>query len=146
MGKEDGKVLEIRAFRESDQEAVVALWRECDSWCLGTILEWISTVSYASKGSCFLVGLLGASLVATVMAGYEGHRGWINYLAVAAECRKRGFGRRLMDEAEARLRYMGCPKVNLQVRSTNVDVVAFYRRIGYSMDDVVGMGKRLEEN
>ncbi len=146
MGKEDGKVLEIRAFRESDQEAVVALWREC-----GLVVPWNDPRKDVHRKlriqrELFLVGLLGASLVATVMAGYEGHRGWINYLAVAAECRKRGFGRRLMDEAEARLRNMGCPKVNLQVRSTNVDLVAFYGRIGYSVDDVVGMGKRLEEN
>ena len=80
------------------------------------------------------------------MAGYDGHRGWINYLAVATEYRKRGLGRRLMDEAETHLRYMGCPKINLRVRSSNIDVVTFYKSIGYSVDDVVSMGKRLEED
>ena len=94
----------------------------------------------------FLVGSLGARLVATVMAGYEGHRGWINYLAVATDCRERGFGRRLMEEAERRLRAIGCLKINLQVRRSNADVIEFYRTIGYSVDDVVSMGKRLDED
>ena len=92
----------------------------------------------------FLVGLVGTKLVATVMAGYEGHRGWISYLAVAVGSRESGFGRRMMDEAEIRLRQMGCPKINLQVRESNADVVAFYRALGYSVDVVVSMGKRLE--
>ena len=94
----------------------------------------------------FLVGLLGTRLVATVMAGYEGHRGWINYVAVAPDCQKNGFGRRLMDEAEARLRRLGCPKINLQVRNSNADAIDFYKRIGFSVDDVVSMGKRLQED
>ena len=94
----------------------------------------------------FLVGSIGSKVVATVMAGYDGHRGWINYMAVDTANQKRGFGRRLMVEAEARLREKGCPKINLQVRNTNADVVEFYRVIGYSVDDVVSMGKRLEED
>ena len=77
------------------------------------------------------------------MAGYEGHRGWINYLAVAKECRKQGIGRWLMGEAEARLRAAGCPKISLQIRSSNAEAVAFYRSLGFSMDDMVSMGKRL---
>ena len=85
-------------------------------------------------------------LVATIMVGYEGHRGWVNYLAVAADCRRRGFGRLLMEEAEARVREMGCPKINLQIRRSNAGVVAFYRSIGYAEDDVVSMGKRLVED
>ena len=80
------------------------------------------------------------------MEGYEGHRGWINYLAVAPDCRESGCGRRLMEEAEVRLRAMGCPKISLQIRSSNADVIEFYRRIGFSVDDVVSMGKRLEED
>ena len=80
------------------------------------------------------------------MVGYEGHRGWVNYLAVAADCRRRGFGRLLMEEAEARVREMGCPKINLQIRRSNAGLVAFYRSIGYGEDDVVSMGKRLVED
>jgi ribosomal protein S18 acetylase RimI-like enzyme len=89
------------------------------------------------------VGVIEGRVVATVMAGYEGHRGWINYLAVSPEQRSRGHGRRMMEEAERRLLALGCPKVNLQVRSTNQEAMGFYRRIGYAADEVVSFGKRL---
>ena len=80
------------------------------------------------------------------MAGYEGHRGWINYLAVDPSRRRRGLGTRLMDEAEGLLGERGCPKINLQVRSSNAQVIAFYRAIGFALDDVVSMGKRLQQD
>ena len=146
MEKQGKTELEIRAYRESDQVAVAALWWEC-----GLVVPWNDPVKdihrkLSIQREMFLVGVLHSRLVATVMAGYDGHRGWINYLAVAAEYRRRDFGRRLMDEAEAHLRNMGCPKINLQVRSSNIGVVTFYKSIGYSVDDVVSMGKRLEED
>ena len=127
--------LVVRAYRESDQDAVVMLWREC-----GLVAPWNDPKKdirrkLSVQRDMFLVGLVGTKLVATVMAGYEGHRGWINYLAVAVGSRESGFGRRMMDEAEIRLRQMGCPKINLQVRESNTDVVAFYRALGYSVDD-----------
>lgn len=78
-----------------------------------------------------------------VMAGYEGHRGWINYLAVAPHLQRSGFGLEIMAHAEAVLRSLGCPKINLQVRRTNLAVIEFYTRAGYTDDDVVSMGKRL---
>ena len=136
--------LEIRAYRASDEDAVIGLWRGC-----GLVAPWNDPKKDIRRKlrvqpDMFLVGLVGSDLVATVMAGYEGHRGWINYLAVAVGHRESGFGRRMMDEAEARLKDKGCPKVNLQIRPSNVDVIEFYRALGYSVDDVVGMGKRLE--
>ncbi len=138
--------MEIRPFRESDQDAVVALWREC-----GLVKPWNDPVKdirrkLGIQRDLFLVGWMAGRLVATVMVGYEGHRGWVNYLAVAADCRRKGFGRVLMDEAESRLRSLGCPKINLQIRRSNTGVVAFYRSIGYAEDDVVSMGKRLVED
>ena len=138
--------MEIRTYRECDQDAVVALWREC-----GLVRLWNDPVKdirrkLGIQRDLFLVGLMVGRLVATVMVGYEGHRGWVNYLAVAADCRRRGFGRLLMDEAESRLRSLGCPKINLQIRRSNAGVVAFYRSIGYAEDDVVSMGKRLIED
>ena len=81
-------------------------------------------------------------LAGSVMVGYDGHRGWVNYLAVDPAWQGRGLGRMLMDEAEQRLLALGCPKVNLQVRTSNEHVVAFYRHLGYGTDDVVSMGKR----
>ena len=135
--------LRIRAYRESDQHAVVALWREC-----GLVRPWNDPVKDIHRKLCvqrdlFLVATLDGRLVATVMVGYEGHRGWINYLAVATEFRGRGFGRRLMDEVEARLLAIGCPKINLQIRRSNTEAVEFYRSLGFTEDDSLSMGKRL---
>ena len=138
--------LEIRCYKESDQEAVVQLWRECGLTVARNDPVKDINRKLRVQREMFLVGSLGTRLVATVMAGYEGHRGWINYLAVAPDCQKMGFGRRLMGEAEIRLKAAGCPKINLQIRSSNAGVIDFYRTIGYSVDDVVSMGKRLEED
>ena len=91
----------------------------------------------------FLVGTIDSELIATVMAGYEGHRGWINYLAVAPHLQKHGYGRELMAHVEDLLRKKGCPKINLLVRSTNKSVISFYQRLGFCCDEVVCMGKRL---
>ncbi|CAN5886880.1 hypothetical protein BH11VER1_BH11VER1_06390 [soil metagenome] len=91
----------------------------------------------------FLVDRMGTEIVATVMAGYEGHRGWINYLAVAPPLQKSGYGRQILAHAEKLLRELGCPKINLQIRSTNQHVIAFYKSLGFAIDDVVSMGKRL---
>ena len=124
--------LHVRVYRESDQDAVVGLWSEC-----GLVVPWNDPVKdirrkLSAQPDMFLVGLLDTRLVATVMAGYEGHRGWINYLAVAPDCRNNGFGHLLIEQAESRLRAVGCPKINLQVRSSNADVITFYKNIGYS--------------
>ena len=91
----------------------------------------------------FLIGLIADEIVATAMVGYEGHRGWINYLAVAPEHQKQGLGRQILAEAEAKLRALGCPKINLQVRTDNHEAIAFYERIGFSADPVLNFGKRL---
>ena len=82
--------MEIRPYRESDQDAVVALWREC-----GLVKPWNDPVKdirrkMGVQRDLFLVGSMNGRLVATAMVGYEGHRGWINYLAVSADCRNRG--------------------------------------------------------
>ena len=138
--------MEIRAYRDSDRDALVDLWRECK-----LIVPWNDPVKDIHRKlqiqrDMFLVGLLDTRLVAAVMVGYEGHRGWINYLAVAPDLRKNGFGRRLMEKAETRLSALGCPKVNLLVRNSNADVIEFYEKLGYSKDDVISMGKRIEED
>jgi len=135
--------LVIRPYRDTDAEGVVELWRRCD-----LVVPWndphddIATKA-ATQPELFLVGTVAGEIVATVMAGYEGHRGWINYLAVAPDRQRRGFGRRMMEHAENELRTRGCPKVNLQVRGSNRAAIGFYERIGFSVDDVVSLGKRL---
>ena len=80
------------------------------------------------------------------MAGYDGHRGSIFYLAVAPDLQRKGIGRQMVEEAEKRLRAIGCPKVNLLVRSSNRQVMEFYQKLGFSADDVVNLGKRLEKD
>ena len=136
--------LQIRAFEPSDKTAVVQLWEDC-----GLVVPWNNPYRDIARKvkvqpELFLVGCMDGCVIATVMAGYEGHRGWINYLAVKPEYRRQGMGRQIMQEAEACLRALGCPKINLQVRASNAGVIEFYRRIGFKPDDVVSLGKRLD--
>ena len=91
----------------------------------------------------FLVGELDGTVMASAMFGYDGHRGWLNYLAVSPEHRGRRYGAQLMAHGEAFLRDMGCPKLNLQVRKGNAEVLKFYAKLGYGDDEVVSLGKRL---
>ena len=136
--------IKIRPYRSGDQMQVVQLWTNC-----GLVVPWNNPRRAIQRKldvqpEFFLVGCLADKIIATVMAGYDGHRGWINYLAVHPDHQHTGLGRRMMYEAEVRLREVGCPKINLQVRRTNAKVIEFYRKIGYKLDDVVSFGKRIE--
>lgn len=138
--------MQIRPFRSDDETAVVALWQRCD-----LVRPWNNPHldierKLRVRPDLFLVGVLDGQIVATVMAGYEGHRGWLNYLAVAPGYQRRGLARALVSEAERLLREAGCPKINLQIRTSNQGVAEFYRRLGYFVDDVVSMGKRLVQD
>lgn len=138
--------IEVRPFQLIDADAVIALWERCD-----LVRPWNDPKKdirrkLKAQPDLFLVGILEGQIVATVMAGYEGHRGWINYLAVAPEHQRKGLGRSMMAAAERRLRELGCPKINLQIRTSNRGVITFYERLGYKVDDVVSLGKRLEED
>lgn len=92
----------------------------------------------------FIIAELEAKIVGTAMAGYDGHRGWVYYVAVSKKRRRSGIGRALMNEVEARLKKIGCPKLNLQVRGSNREVVAFYRALGYQVEDRVSLAKYLK--
>jgi ribosomal protein S18 acetylase RimI-like enzyme len=136
----------IRPFQPTDDAAVVALWERC-----GLTRPWNDPHKdirrkLAVRPDLFLVAELDGVVIGTVMAGYDGHRGWINYLGVDPSSRRRGVGRALMIEAERLLRLEGCPKINLQVRISNTDAIEFYRRIGFAVDDVVSLGRRLEHD
>ena len=135
--------MQIRAFRESDEEQVVALWHAC-----GLTRPWNDPHKDIARKlkvnpELFLVGEQDGRVIASAMAGYEGHRGWVNYLAVDPAHRRCGHGARLMREVERLLEAAGCPKVNLQVRAGNGEVLAFYRALGYAQDEVLALGKRL---
>ena len=135
--------MRIRPFTIGDTEPVIALWRDCD-----LTRPWNDPArdidrKLAQADDLLLVGTVDDRVVGTVMAGYDGHRGWINYLAVDPKARGVGHGRALMAAAELRLREVGCPKINLQVRDSNSDALAFYERIGFTIDAVISLGKRL---
>ena len=136
--------MKIRSFNPSDEEAVVQLWREC-----GLVVPWNDPHKDIQRKlkvqpEMFLVGCEDEEIITTVMVGYDGHRGWINYLAVHPDHQLAGIGRRMMKEAENCLREAGCPKINLQIRSTNTAVIAFYKALGFKPDAAVSFGKRLE--
>lgn len=135
--------VKIRPFERRDEAAVIALWECCEVTRPWNDPKKDIQRKLTVRPDLFLVGLIGDRIVATVMAGYEGHRGWVNYLAVAPEYRRQGLGRQLMAHVESLLREAGCPKINLQVRAENTEAVQFYRRLGYSVDEVISMGKRL---
>lgn len=135
--------LKVRPFLERDRDDVVNLWVRC-----GLVVPWNHPDrdidrKLAVQREGFLVGEVEGRVAASVMAGYEGHRGWVNYLAVDPDLRGRGYGRVMMQHAERHLEEMGAPKVQLQVRATNRGVIEFYRRIGYEPYEVVDMGKRI---
>ena len=135
--------LTIRPYQLTDEASVIELWMQCNLVIPQNNPKRDISRKLQVNPEWFLVGVLGGHIVATCMAGYEGHRGWINYLAVSPHHRGQGIGRRLMEEAEKNLVAAGCPKINLQVRETNQGVIRFYERIGYTRDPVVSMGKRL---
>ena len=134
----------IRTYKDSDKEEVVGLWEQCNLVVPWNHPETDINIKMNFQPELFLVGEVGGRIIATVMAGFEGHRGWINYLAVLPKFQKQGIGRTMMQKAEQRLRDLGCPKINLQVRSSNKDVIAFYKSVGFSQDDVISLGKRLD--
>ena len=139
-------VMKIRCFVKGDETQVLSLWQECD--LIAPQNDPLKDIERKLRrdGENFLVGELSGLLVATCMVGYDGHRGWINYLAVSPAFRRRGYGAKMMSRAEVLLRELGCPKINLQVRAANSAVIRFYRSIGFDMDEVVSLGRRLESD
>ena len=138
--------LTVRSYEDRDRDAVIELWKACN-----LVVSWNDPERDIVRKlkvcpDLFLVGEIDGKIASTCMAGYEGHRGWVNYLAVSPEHRRRGLGRLMMEAAEARLIDAGCPKLNVQIRTTNSEVAEFYHSIGYETDDVLSMGKRLEED
>ncbi len=138
--------MEIRNYHSNDEPEVIDLWVKCD-----LVRPWNNPKKDIERKlkvdtDLFLVGVLNRKVIATVMGGYEGHRGWINYLAVDPSCQKKGYGKTIMQEIEEKLEAKGAPKINVQIRSTNESVIDFYKSIGYTIDDVIGMGKRLVED
>lgn len=134
---------ELRPYAEDDLEPVLALWEAC-----GLTRPWNDPRKDIGRKltvqpELFIVGTLQERVVATAMGGYDGHRGWVNYLAVEPACQRQGLGEAIMRRLETLLIERGCPKLNLQVRGSNQAALAFYARLGYRQDDVVSLGHRL---
>jgi ribosomal protein S18 acetylase RimI-like enzyme len=138
--------VEIRKYIETDEQQVIDLWIKCHLVVSSNNPKRDIQRKLKVDRDLFLVGILDEKVIATVMGGYEGHRGWINYLAVDPGFQGKGYGRLMMEAIEQRIRLKGCPKINLQVRVTNKAVIQFYRSLGYTDDHVIGLGKRLEED
>ena len=136
----------IRPFKEGDEEALVTLWNMCK-----LTVPWNNPYKDIARklkvqAELFLVGYLEDKLIASVMAGYDGHRGWINYFAVHPDFQARGYGKQLMDNVENGLRELGCPKINLQIREGNDKVLSYYQKLGFVEEKRINMGKRLEDD
>ena len=136
----------IRLYLPEDETAVIDLWFKCN-----LVVTWNNPKRDIERKlkidrELFLVGLIDDKIVASVMGGYEGHRGWINYLAVDPDYRRQGLGREIMDAVEERIRTFGAAKINLQVRMSNEEAIKFYESIGYKVEKIINMGKRLQED
>ena len=136
----------IRPFQTEDEASVVSLWKLCE-----LTVPWNNPYKDIARKlkvqpELFLVGMLDSLLIATVMGGYDGHRGWINYLAVHPDFQGQGYAQQVMENVESELRKRGCPKINLQIRSGNARLMAFYQKLGFTDDKALSMGNRLEED
>jgi ribosomal protein S18 acetylase RimI-like enzyme len=136
--------MEIRIYRESDEHSVIALWNRL----LAPRAPHNDPALNIRKkqevaDDLFFVATVDERVVGTVMGGYDGHRGWIYSVAVDPAHHRQGIGSALLHHVEAALIQRGCLKINLQVRSSNTEVIAFYKKLGFEVEEIVSMGKRL---
>ncbi|GAA0468081.1 GNAT family acetyltransferase [Parasphingorhabdus litoris] len=134
----------LRCANLDDGDAVVALWRVC-----GLTRPWNDAAAdfrrAVNDASADILCLeKGGNLLATVMVGYDGHRGWVYYLGVSPDARMQGLGRDMMEAAEIWLRERDAPKIQLMVREDNEQAIGFYEALGYEVQPVVTIGRRLE--
>lgn len=137
-------IFTIRPYADADQAAVLALW----SLVFPDPPAWNDPAAdigrkLTTQRDLFFVASVEQTIIGTAMAGFDGHRGWLYYVAVAPEMRRYGVGRALMQAAEGGLAALGCTKVNLQVRASNPAAIAFYEQLGFNVEERVSMGKRL---
>ncbi|TQV79948.1 GNAT family acetyltransferase [Denitrobaculum tricleocarpae] len=137
--------MEIVTYRAEYFDGVKSLWREAfpddPPW---NAAELAIPAKLKSQPELLVLAVDEGDVAGSIMAGYDGHRGWIYAVAVRESHRASGLGTKLIREAEARLAALGCVKINLQVRADNAAVVAFYQGLGYSVEERISMGKRVE--
>lgn len=141
-----GKRMIIRVYAAGDRKPVVGLWNDVFPNSTGhNEPEFAIDKKLAVDDDLFFVAVEGDSIVGTIMAGYDGHRGWIYSVAVDKSFRRQAIGSRLVQHALSALAAIGCPKVNLQVRTDNAEVAAFYTSLGFLTEERLSMGKRLND-
>jgi ribosomal protein S18 acetylase RimI-like enzyme len=138
--------MQIRPYLPGDENDVIELWRKCELTKPWNNPKQDIERKLKVNPELFLVGLLENKVVATVMGGYDGHRGWIHYLAVDPGYQRRRLGRQMMKTIEDKILVMGCPKINLQIRAENTGVIEFYNNVGFKIEDRVSMRKRLVDD
>ena len=137
----------VRSYRPGDRESLISLWdRVFPDDPPRNAPDLMIENKLRVQSELLLVAEDDGSLVGAVIAGFDGTRGWMYHLAVAPERRSQGIGATLMRAAEDGLHEFGCPKINLQVRGTNEGVIAFYRSLGYDVEERVSLGKVLGVN
>lgn len=135
--------MKIRIYQKSDEKQLIQLWEEC-----GLTVPWNNPQldidrKLKENSEEILVGEIDEEIVATLIVGYDGHRGWVYYLGVNPKYQRKGLGEQIMKYAEEHLLKIDCPKINIMVRDSNLDVIKFYEAIGYEKQKVVTLGKRL---
>ncbi|MBL4830905.1 MAG: GNAT family acetyltransferase [Aliivibrio sp.] len=134
----------IRTFDLNDQPAVIQLWQQNN-----LVVPWNDPIKDIEiklnhNDDLFLVGERDGVIIATLMGGYDGHRAWVNYLAVNTSFQHRGYAREMLAYFESQLKQLNCPKINLLVRSNNQEIIAFYEHLGFKQDACVSLGKRID--
>ncbi|MBX9664379.1 GNAT family acetyltransferase [Novosphingobium sp.] len=136
--------MEIRPYQAADFDGLDALWREAfpNDPPRNRAAQSVPA-KLALNDNLLFVAVEDDQVLGSIMAGYDGHRGWLYSVAVREDAKRRGIGTALVQKAEAALRALGCCKINLQVRSTNAAVIDFYKGLGFSVEDHVSMGRLL---
>ena len=137
------KEINYRLFSSKDKKSVLELWKTCN-----LIVSWNDPEKDILRKSSvrddlFILAEINKKIIATAMGGYDGHRGYIYYLAVLPEFQKKGVGSKILSVVEKKLLNIGCPKINLFVRNTNIQVKSFYKKNQYTFQESEIYGKRL---
>ena len=137
------KEINYRLFSIKDKQSVLKLWKTCN-----LIVSWNDPEKdilrkLSVRDDLFILAEINKKIIATAMGGYDGHRGYIYYLAVLPEFQKKGVGSKILSVVEKKLLKIGCPKINLFVRNTNIQVKSFYKKNQYTFQESEIYGKRL---
>lgn len=135
----------IREFLEADRQSVIALWQHC-----GLTRPWndpFTDIDLAVRepNAALLIGVADETIIASLMVGFDGHRGWVYYLAVEPGWQRRGIGRGMMRAAEDWLKARDAPKIQLMVRHDNGAALGFYKALGYVVQETTVLGRRLDD-